>query len=342
MELKAYYDTIKAIVDTVAFSELWRGFSPLRFALYRGNECVLGGAECVRPEDFVANTAVLHEGEWTAIWNALEDADPEIMASKLIHEMFHGFQQRCGEARFPDELEALRRYEYTPEGLSARAEENRLIAALTERFDADGFARLGRIMAYRRRAFPYEAGYEAAVMQIEGSARMVELEALRRISAAKYRESLASSVSALRDTGRLMPARIISYEAGALLIMLMRAHTALDTESFAGDTFAGAFAAAAGGEEPVPADAAVAALIRERRGSAEAAARKAEAAGRVAAEGCFELTGVNVYNAVRAGDTILSDCFAAYSDGGGEKVLYGDFAVQLDGEGRVRRILYRE
>ena len=33
--------------------------------------------------------------------------DLDILASKIIHEMFHAYQMECGESRFLEEVEAL-------------------------------------------------------------------------------------------------------------------------------------------------------------------------------------------------------------------------------------------
>ena len=43
MDLKRLYYEVKNYIDMVDFSKLWRGFEPLKFALYTENECFFDG-----------------------------------------------------------------------------------------------------------------------------------------------------------------------------------------------------------------------------------------------------------------------------------------------------------
>ncbi|MBE6984252.1 MAG: hypothetical protein E7434_01320 [Ruminococcaceae bacterium] len=86
------YHLVKAEVDKVDFSSLWDGFAPLRFALYDQELCCFDGEMIKKTNDFLANTAINYRGEWIAIWNVSDEIDPKILASKMVHEMFHGFQ----------------------------------------------------------------------------------------------------------------------------------------------------------------------------------------------------------------------------------------------------------
>ncbi len=72
----------------------------------------------------------------------MEDVDSVILASKMIHEMFHGFQRENGESRFPDELDALYNYSYDACNLELKLIENRIIASLSESFDSEEYKRL--------------------------------------------------------------------------------------------------------------------------------------------------------------------------------------------------------
>lgn len=64
-------------------------------------------ADFSKTEEFLANTAICYQGRLIAIWCLSEEMDLDILASKIIHEMFHAYQMECGESRFPEEVEAL-------------------------------------------------------------------------------------------------------------------------------------------------------------------------------------------------------------------------------------------
>ena len=133
MELKTLYEQIAEIIGTVDFSRLWSGFHPLKFALYDDERCFFDGRYIEKTAAFCANTAIEYAGEPIAIWNVSQKIDPRILASKMIHEMFHAFQMEKGESRFPDEMDALKRYRYDPINLSAKLRENGMMAKLSRR-----------------------------------------------------------------------------------------------------------------------------------------------------------------------------------------------------------------
>ena len=93
MDLEKLYYEIKRYIEIVDFSKLWRGFEPLKFALYSEKECFFDGAYIEKTDAFLANTSILYNGEWIAIWNVQEEMNPIVLTSKMIHEMFHGFQK---------------------------------------------------------------------------------------------------------------------------------------------------------------------------------------------------------------------------------------------------------
>ena len=112
MDLKKLYYEVKSYIDIVDFSKLWRGFESLKFALYSDNECFFDGAYIEKTDVFLANTSIVYNGEWIAIWNVQEEMNPIVLTSKIIHEMFHGFQMMHNDSRFSDELDALYNYKY--------------------------------------------------------------------------------------------------------------------------------------------------------------------------------------------------------------------------------------
>ena len=131
MELEKLYHEVKKYVDTLDFSKLWRGFQPLKFALYTDTECFFDGAYIEKTDEFIGNTAILYKGEWIAIWFVQEQISPIVFASKIVHEMFHGFQMMNNDSRFPNELDALYQYKYDEVNLNMKMRENQLIYKLT-------------------------------------------------------------------------------------------------------------------------------------------------------------------------------------------------------------------
>ena len=107
MELSKLYRQVENHIRRVDMQALWEGFQPLRFALYDEKDCCFDGKMIEKTPEFLANTSIEYHGEQIAIWNVQNDIDPLILASKLIHEMFHGYQRLNAESRFPDELHAL-------------------------------------------------------------------------------------------------------------------------------------------------------------------------------------------------------------------------------------------
>lgn len=96
MELMQAYAQVKKRLEQLDFHSFWPGFAPCPFAIYDSEFAVLDGKQMPRPEGFYANTALEHEGRWIAIWKLEEGTDLDILASKLVHEMFHAFQYTRG------------------------------------------------------------------------------------------------------------------------------------------------------------------------------------------------------------------------------------------------------
>ena len=67
MNLKDLYYKVKNYINQVDFSKLWRGFEPLKFALYTDNECFFNGAYIEKTDEFIANTSIFYNGEWIAV-----------------------------------------------------------------------------------------------------------------------------------------------------------------------------------------------------------------------------------------------------------------------------------
>lgn len=340
MELKTIYSDIEAIISAVDFSLLWRDFKPMKFALYNETECYFDGEFIAKTDVFIANTAIEYNGEYIAIWNFTDEIDPAILASKLIHEMFHAFQMMNHETRFPRELEALVKYGYSAENLSLKLQENQLIAKLTRHFEASGFAQLLSLRKYRLVHFEYDYRYEAAIEQIEGTASYVELDALKQISKDKYQRELDALLEDICDYRKMLPIRIISYSVGAMFFMLLKENNIVAFNAFSDEPTAVPIlknVTAYHGTMPSVAemDAAVNAYHRQT----DEIVTNALVDAHCVAQGEFDLLALNVYNARYHGQYIVSYYFVMYADEGKETVLYGDFVIEMNDNKKAIRII---
>ena len=337
-DLKALYSDVKACVDKVRCEKLWQGFRPLRFALYNDEECFFDGNYVEKTEQFLANTAIEYNGEWIAIWCVSGEIDPEILASKMIHEMFHGFQNRNRESRFPNELRALYRYRYNEENLSVKLAENRLIAELTQAFDAEKLEQLLRYRKYRCEHFNYELVYESKVEQIEGAANYVELQALKQISREKYLRKLEQMTQNITQPCNLLPIRVVSYDIGALLLSVLKENKISVEQGFCDLTFSESLIANVDKAERCDIDEGVVRCVENYFGSAQKKIDSAIAGGNTVMEGESRLLGVNVYNAVYLNGYMISTYFVMYGDESAPNIEYGDFVIETPEEGIVTKI----
>ncbi len=131
--------------------------------------------------DFCANTSIEYKGEMIAIWYTKTEMDIPKFTSCIVHEMFHGFQEKQGWNCFPNEMEALYKYRYSEENLSIKLHENKLLLELLEVFDQEKYRELLSCRKYRSEKFPYEFSYESCREEIEGSANYVEWQVLRQL-----------------------------------------------------------------------------------------------------------------------------------------------------------------
>lgn len=337
MRLGQAFSAVSTRLDRLDFSALWPGFHRFDFALYDDDTVLTQRGAQKRTPEFLANTAIEHEGRLTAIWQLSGGEDSDVLAAKLAHEMFHAFQRESGERRFAREMEALEKYRLNALNLTVRQEERGILARLCERFGGDDWARLGGLRAFRRKAFPYEFDYEARVEQIEGTAQYVEQRALEAIAPGKTAAARKGLCGRMRDMRRLIPVRIDCYDTGELLVLTARDNGRPFETDFSADCIAGQLCGEKAAEPPAV-DPEISRMLGEDEKRLAARVRAVtEHPGRVI-EGDFGLLGVNVYSARRWNDFVLSDCFVQYSDGGETRTEKGNFAIHLCGNGRVDRI----
>jgi len=207
-------------IGTLDFGRLYPGFHPFRFALYNESKVCFGETEILWDSRFVGNTAIDYDNEIIAIWDMkCACTDMDYFASLLVHEMLHAYQRESGTV-FPDDLVGIF-YPRDLHNFTLRFQENQLLAGLTEKFDATAWTDFKAIRAYRRQHHEEAVDYEIKTESIEGSAQFVELGALKQLSPDLYRKRLARILSGLRSPERIFDARLISYDTGSLIRMVM-------------------------------------------------------------------------------------------------------------------------
>lgn len=183
-------------IKKIDFNILWDHFTPSNYAIYndekfyinddlglkinliKKDSCFIGAVD----ERFVGNTAILIDGQYVAIWNEkyiTENTKDTKLASLLIHEMFHCFQYRNGEKRFPNELLGVE-YPITVDNISLRMLEREcLLNTVIEQDMEQQRKNLNTFFGIRNRReklIGRALDYEKAIESVEGIAVYVELK----------------------------------------------------------------------------------------------------------------------------------------------------------------------
>lgn len=340
MHLPEIYAEIQARLNTLDFPALFEHFRPFKFALYTDTECFFDGSPIEKTAEFCANTATLYHGEPIAIWQIHETpADFDALTASIVHEMFHAFQLVCGERRYADEMDALLRYRYCAGHLRMKLAEAQHIRRILIDHDGEALPPLLQLRRARHDAYPYEYEYEAKIEQIEGTANDVELQALTQLNAAAGHRAWRRVLARIAQPKRYFPVRVSCYDTGAALFSCLRACTTMDVFAFDDVPFSVAMLRhAPAGTIHVPTSADAIACLAEYNAETHRIIAGAIETGECVLEGSYPLVSVNVYDARCEGAYVVSNYFLAYLDGCTERVLRGDFVVQLDERQRIRKV----
>ena len=340
MNLELMYSEIKSLIGKVDFSKLWINFKPSKFAIYNENECFFDGKYIIKTDEFIANTSIYYNGEFIAIYKVSEEEDIEILTSLIIHEMFHAFQNINNESRFSNEIEAVYKYSYSTENLSIKHEENLLIAGLIKSFNKNDFFKLLQYRKYRYSHFNYEYNYEVAVEQIEGTARFVELNALKQISEEKYESVLNKMIEDICDYKNLFPIRILSYSIGALFFKLLKDNHLINFEYFENIPTSTSLINDVEETEQKIFNYKIDNLIKDYYQECSGIINKTLATGQCIESGVFKLLGLNVYDARYYQSFIISNYFIMYELHGSSIVKSSNsyFLIELNEDKMITRI----
>lgn len=333
MNLPEAYRQVQERVKGMDFGSLWPGFKAYDFALYDASTVMLNDVSFPRTDEFLANTAILYKGKPLAIWQLSGDMDPDILASKLIHEMFHAYQGEMGEARFPNEMEALQCYEYTPAYLQLKRDENLLLASLAEHYNENTLSKFLAHRKMRQERFSFQYQYESGIEAIEGPATYVEMQALALLSSEKYDRAFRNALEKIRSVEALIPIRIISYDVGFVFLQVC-ADNHLPVDMRVGGSTDAMFHVLMEQtpyrfiENPIQPDILSFCVQDQKRLESKIAKIIADCKKPVFCD--YELLGVNVYSARHLNGYVISEYFIQYKDV--ETVtLYGNYVIKLHG-----------
>lgn len=339
--LEELYQQVEEKIKKLDFDKLWKGFKPLKYALYDNDECFFNGEYIEKTNEFCANTSIDYKGEKIAIWNVMTDMDIDVLASKMVHEMFHGFQMNENWGCFADEMEALRKYNYNSENLGIKLKENSLLLELEKKFESEKYKELLVCRQYRKEKFPYEFEYEANTEEIEGSANFVEWQVLKQLDEEKADKMIEEMKKVMTKPEFFFPIRISSYFTGALMInAAIKAgdHNYLPESrpyimsvlNKTGDP----------GRCTVSEDDAISVgnALNAFNDRTKKIVCKALEDNEVLLEGLYVLKCVNVYDAGFWNGYITSRFILMYEENGSDKMLRGDFVVKVNEDGMLEKV----
>ena len=342
MDLESLYDRVREKVFSLDLKSIWPGFEPLKFALYDEKNCFFDGHYIEKTDEFCANTSIMYQGEQIAIWMLQEEPDITVLTSKIVHEMFHGFQAQQGWKCWPNEFEALYRYGYDAENLALKLRENELLLALLEGPDDSA---LQELLAHRKRRsikFPYEFMYESCIEEIEGTANYVEWQVLRQLDEDKVRALTEHMRARMTKPEYFFPIRISSYYTGALMIHALHSAGMYRFETAERPVILSALKdiKPSRGDFPGKAEAmrSVTDAVEAFNKETDLIIRSALEKNHLVLSGPCELTGVNVYDARCRKSFITSTYFLMYREREEDRMLQGNFVIRMQDEKTITSV----
>lgn len=225
--MQQLYRAVDRILNTIDFESIWHGFTKYDFALYDKTRVCYRGKIMAKDERFLGNTAIQLDNQIIAIWKieTPEQEDSELLASNLVHEMFHAFQRQRGEFRFPNDL-ALLNIPDDAAYFQMKYFENQLLCiACKSKETAEKRRCLEKFMSqrkYRDTVFGNIVKQEFLAETIEGMAEYAGCMALKQISLQKYEEKIESYLKKLGAVdNELFDIRRQLYYSGAIFCMEM-------------------------------------------------------------------------------------------------------------------------
>ncbi len=211
------YKAIKKIISKIDFESIYPGFEPFNFALYDEEYVIFNNKVLPYDHRFVGNTAIYYEKDFIAIWKIDSIyVHYNILASKIIHEMFHAWQYTLKEKRFPDEFIGLS-YAYEKYNINLKFDETQALLRAYENEDYIEIEKFKYLRESRRKDYHNELYYEEGIETVEGTAKYIELKVLELIDREAYEEAYQKLKESVKTIKNYLPIRGVSYDIGALM-----------------------------------------------------------------------------------------------------------------------------
>lgn len=214
------YKSINKIISTVDFNALYPGFEPFDFALYDEEYVIIKNKVIPYDNRFVGNTAIYYDKDYIAIWQVDSIyVHYNILASKIIHEMFHAWQYTLKEKRFPDEFMGLS-YAYEKYNINLKFDETQALLRAYENEDYIEIEKFKYLRESRRKDYHNELVYEEGIETVEGMAKFIELKVLKLLDIEAYTEAYQKIKDTLTNIRSYLPIRSVSYDIGSLMLLV--------------------------------------------------------------------------------------------------------------------------
>lgn len=219
--MRQLYEKLDRLLQLVPFPDISPGFRRCDFAIYNSAQVFLADRVIPWDERFVGNTALEFEGDHIAVYQVENprETDVELLAADLVHEMFHAYQMRGGEHRWPDDF-LLLSYPEDLENYRLKYAENQLLAAA---YHETGQRKAGLLAAFcgirgqRAKRMGKYFEQELLAEQLEGQAEYAGCLALKSINPDKFRAKLTRYLSALQTADKaFFDIRRQAYLTGAV------------------------------------------------------------------------------------------------------------------------------
>lgn len=225
--MRLLYEKVYEHICKVDFQTIWNDFHAYPFALYNDEVVYLKSQTIPYEQCFIGNTSIYYEGEQIAIWKVddYKMEDSELLATNIIHEMFHAYQFEMNESRFPDDLKALD-YPIELDNLLLKHTENLTLAnALMTKDKKTKLENISSIIALREKRqqiIGEHILYEYSIETVEGTAEYVGLRALYQLDPKKYNTKIESYLMHLKDIKKMLfDTRRMAYFTGSLLLIAL-------------------------------------------------------------------------------------------------------------------------
>lgn len=339
MKLLEEYLEIEKRVKTIDYSHLLKGFNPIEFAIYNDEDVCLNGALIKKTDEFLANTSILYQGRYIAIFKVFGNENLDVITSKIVHEMYHAYQNINNDKRYPNEMDALINYEYKATNLYIKTLEGILLKELLDKFEIEKYKQFLAIRRYRSLEYPHLYKYESMVEEIEGCANYIELKVLEQLDINQYKDKLNEITSNIVNIDMYFPIRIVSYDFGAAILKVLIDNNIPFNEEFNDETKSDSIIKDVEAIDLEIDDVSdIEFIIQEREEINRNVIKKTLLENDLVLSGDYVLLYVNVYDAVKIDMYVISTYFVAYMADNKPEFLYGDFVIVLNDENRVKEI----